>query len=111
MIFLPDSEPSPITIDAEGVMRIRKTRVTLDTVVDAFEEGATAEEIAQQYPSLGLADTYSVISYYLHNRAKLREYLEKRTARAEEIRAENLARFNPVGIRTRLASRKVNRSV
>lgn len=41
--------------DADGVVRVAGTRVTLDTVVAAFEEGATAEEIAQQYPSLAFA--------------------------------------------------------
>ncbi|MEP0758427.1 DUF433 domain-containing protein [Trichocoleus sp. DQ-A2] len=40
------------------------TRVTLDTVVAAFNSGATAEEIVFQYPSLQLANIYAVISYY-----------------------------------------------
>lgn len=33
--------------DADGVVRVGGTRVTLDTIVFAFEEGATAEEITQ----------------------------------------------------------------
>jgi uncharacterized protein (DUF433 family) len=32
------------------------TRVTLDTIVAAFDAGATAEEISQQYSSMPLAD-------------------------------------------------------
>lgn len=48
--------------------RVGGTRVTLDTLVAAFEQGATTEEIAQQYPSPGLADVYSVIGYYLRRR-------------------------------------------
>jgi uncharacterized protein (DUF433 family) len=32
--------------------------------VNAFQDGATAEEMAQQYPSVPLADIYSVIGYY-----------------------------------------------
>ena len=42
----------PLHIDANGAAKIGRTRVTLDTIVAAFAEGATAEEIAQQYPSL-----------------------------------------------------------
>ena len=38
-------EPAPLEIDSNGVVRVAKTRVTLDTVVTAFLEGATAEEI------------------------------------------------------------------
>ena len=35
----------------------------------AFDEGATAEEIVQQYPALSLADAYAAISYYLRHRS------------------------------------------
>ena len=60
-------ERVPIHTDADGVVRVAGTRVTLDTIVAAFDAGATAEEIAQQYPSVGLADVYSVITYYLRH--------------------------------------------
>ena len=49
------AEPIPLEADGEGVVRVGGTRVTLDTVVAAFNEGATAEEIVYQYPSLDLA--------------------------------------------------------
>jgi len=45
--------------DTHGVVRVAKTRVTLDTVVTAFLEGCTPEEIAEQYPSLQLSEIYS----------------------------------------------------
>ncbi|WP_242054734.1 DUF433 domain-containing protein [Nostoc sp. FACHB-190] len=51
-------EPTPIETDSDGVVRVAKTRVTLDTVVTAFLEGCTPEEIAEQYPSLQLPDIY-----------------------------------------------------
>jgi hypothetical protein len=40
-------ERVPIHTDADGVVRVAGTRVTLDTIVVAFEAGATAEEIVQ----------------------------------------------------------------
>ena len=52
MSLVVASEPVPLRSDADGVLRIGSTRVTLDTIVYAFCEGATAEEITQQYPSL-----------------------------------------------------------
>ena len=54
-------ERVPIQTDAHGVVRVVGTRVTLDTIVDAFATGATAEEIAQQYPTIPLVDVCSVI--------------------------------------------------
>jgi len=55
-------EPVPLLSDPRGVVRVGSTRVTLDTVVAAFATGATAEEIAHQYPSVELADIYAVIT-------------------------------------------------
>ncbi|ASC72994.1 hypothetical protein XM38_039550 [Halomicronema hongdechloris C2206] len=55
-------EPAPIKADAQGVVRVAETRVTLDTVVIAFLEGCTPEEIGEQYPSLQLSDIYLVMA-------------------------------------------------
>ncbi|MDE3088192.1 MAG: DUF433 domain-containing protein [Chloroflexota bacterium] len=99
-------EQIPLTTDADGVIRIGGTRVTLDTVVDAFEEGATAEEIAQQYSSLNLGDVYAVIGYYLRRRSEVREYLQKRQHLGKEIRQQNESRFEPRGARERLLARR-----
>jgi uncharacterized protein (DUF433 family) len=77
-------EPQPVPLDTtpEGIVRVAGTRVTLDTVVGAFLDGATPETIAQQYPSLSLADVYTVISYYLRNRTDVEAYLARGQARA-----------------------------
>lgn len=100
------TETIPLETDVDGVMRVGKTRVTLDTVVAAFNEGATAEEIAQQYPSLDLADVYYVIGYYLRQRAEIEEYLARRRKESERVREENESRFDPHGVRGRLLARR-----
>ena len=46
------TEPTPLELNEDGVVLVGNTRVTLDTLVAAFLEGATAEEIVEQYPSL-----------------------------------------------------------
>ena len=48
-------EPVPIDTDLDGTARLSGTRVTLDSVVAAFNTGATAEEIVFQYPTLQLS--------------------------------------------------------
>jgi uncharacterized protein (DUF433 family) len=83
------TELIPLHVDADGVIRVSGTRVTLDTLVAAFAEGATAEEIAQQYPTLHLADVYSVIGYYLRHPAKVQSYLRQRQQRSEVVRQQN----------------------
>jgi uncharacterized protein (DUF433 family) len=74
-------ETIPLTKDADGVIRVGNTRVTLDTVITAFLEGATPEEIVHQYPSLDLTDVYAVITYYLRRRAEVDAYLQDSAAR------------------------------
>lgn len=98
--------PIPLSTDADGVVRVGRTRVTLDTVVFAFQEGATAEEIAQRYPALDLADIYAVISYYLRQRSDVETYMHQRQQQANAVRAFNESGHDPTGIRERLLARK-----
>lgn len=106
MTLAAGPEPPPLAADKDGVVRVGGTRVTLDTVVASFREGATAEEIAQQYPTLSLADVYSVIGYYLRHQADVDAYLGGRAQGAVDTRRENEARFDPNGIRERLLARR-----
>lgn len=98
--------PVPLSTDADGVVRVANTRVTLDTIVYAFQDGATADDIAAQFPPLTLRDVYAVITYYLHNREEVDQYLAEAEAHARQVRQENEARFNPEGIKARLLARK-----
>jgi len=82
--------------------------VTLDTVVTAFKEGATAEEIAQQYPTVPLADVYYAIGYYLPRKDGVEAYLGKREKEAHQLQSEMESRFNPVGIRKRLTAKQTD---
>ena len=104
--LLIEVAPIPLEADADGVVRVGGTRVTLDTVVAAFREGATAEEIVYQYPSLNLADVYSVIGYYLQRRSDVEEYLRRRQQQSDQVREQNEARFDPRGMRDRLLARR-----
>jgi uncharacterized protein (DUF433 family) len=100
------AEPVPLTTDADSVVRVGGTRVTLDTLVAAFRQGASAETIADQYPSLQLADVYTVLGYYLRHQAEVDDYLERRRQHAAQVRQGNEARFSPIGVRDRLLARR-----
>ena len=96
----------PIRTDGDGVIRVGGTRVTLDTVVAAFQAGATAEEIVQQYPSVTLADAYSVIAYYLRHESEVRASLAQRRLQAAQVRKENERCFDPSGVHDRRLARR-----
>jgi uncharacterized protein (DUF433 family) len=100
------AHPAPIKKDAHGVLRIGGTRVTLDTVVGAFNNGSSADEILLKYPSLNLTDVYAVITYYLWHRTEVDAYLQQRNELARSVRGEVEALFPPQGVRERLLARR-----
>ena len=106
MALTVEPQPIPLMTTPEGVVRITGTRVPLETVVRAFYAGATPEEIAQDFPTMTLAQVYAVLAYYLAHRADVDAYVAERTAVSAAARAAHEARFNPIGVRARLLARQ-----
>jgi uncharacterized protein (DUF433 family) len=100
------AKPPPLTTGPDGVVRVTGTRVPLETVVTAFDAGATAEEIAQQYSTVDLANVYAVISYVLDNRQAVDQYLTQRRDSAATVKREIEAASPPDGLRARLLARQ-----
>ena len=93
--------------EVDGQVRIAGTRVSLDTVVNCFQQGATAEEIVQDYPSLDLGKVYAVIGFYLQHREAVEAYLRIRDDFAGKTEQENRRRFAGNGLRDRLRARQL----
>ena len=69
-----------------GDLRVTGTRVLLERIVQAFEDGATPEGIIQSYDTLQLADVYAVLTWYLQHKLEVEDYLRKRAEEAAAIR-------------------------
>ncbi|MGI8638873.1 MAG: DUF433 domain-containing protein [Pyrinomonadaceae bacterium] len=95
-----------LTETEAGVLRVGDSRVSLDTVIVAFGQGATPEQIVEDYDSLELGEVYAVISYYLQNRETVEAYLARRKVEREKLRRQIESRSNPNGIREKLLSRR-----
>lgn len=85
------ADPLPLRADEGGVVRVGSGRVSLDLVVEQYENGMTPEEMVRAYDTLELADIYAVIAYYLRHRDQVRDYLNRRRAEAEGLRAKTEA--------------------
>ncbi|WP_420645325.1 DUF433 domain-containing protein [Candidatus Leptofilum sp.] len=96
----------PLKSDSSGTIRIGRTRVTLETVVYAFNQGYTAEDIFSQFPALELADIYAVISYYLNNRKAIDEYIQQQEKEAAQIKKQLESRPGYQAFRQRLHAQK-----
>lgn len=77
---------------SEGDIRLKGTRVGIETVLEDFFNGSGPEEIAIRYRSLTLEQVYATITYYLHNRERIDAYMQAwrdYTDRASEEADEN----------------------
>lgn len=78
----------PVHTDADGVVSVSGTRVTLETMVGAFDAGSTPGEIAQQYSSVPLKGGYAAIAYDLQHEPEVRACLQHREQLAVAGRRE-----------------------
>jgi uncharacterized protein (DUF433 family) len=107
MPFTVKTDVPPLREDASGALRVGDSRVLLELVIRAFQDGATPETIVQRYSTLTLPDVYAVISYYLRHRDDVDEYLARREQRGEEVRQRVESRQGDLSeIRARLLARR-----
>lgn len=99
------AEPTPLRLDEGGVVRVGKSRVSLDLVVDQYENGMTPEDLVRAYDTLVLADVHAVIAYYLRHRDEVRAYLRRRGEEAQALHAK-IAATRPRAPREELLARR-----
>lgn len=78
----------PLRVDEGGAVRVGKSRVSLDLVVEQYENGMTPEDLIRAYDSLELADVYAIVGYYLGHREEVQSYLRQRREEAEILRVK-----------------------
>lgn len=86
---LPTYSRDPLLrLDDGGVIRVGDSRISLDLIVEQYENGMTPEEMVRAYNTLVLADAYAVVGYYLRHRDRVRNYLKRRAEEAQALRAK-----------------------
>jgi uncharacterized protein (DUF433 family) len=73
----------------DDAWRVRGTRVSLDSVVHAYWDGRSAEEIAIEFPALALEQIHGAIAFYLRNRKEVDAHLERQKLRWADGRRES----------------------
>src|SRR5438067_9122977 len=101
---LPADRP-PLRVDEGGAVRVGQSRISLDLVVEQYENGMTPEDMVRAYDTLGLADVHAAIAYYLRHRDEVRANLKRRGEEAEALRAKIKTERLPVGRAELLARR------
>lgn len=95
----------PLRWDEVGGIRIGSSRVTIDSLLASYHNGATPEEIAVQFSVLRLEDIYATLAYYLNHRQEFDRYLEQRRQQAQQNREQLTQKHNLSNLRQRLLDR------
>lgn len=62
------------------------SRISLELLIEQYENGMTPEEMVHAYDSLQLGDVHAVIAYYLRHGDELQPYLNRRDAESKVLR-------------------------
>ena len=98
----------PLRVDPGDVIRVGKSRISLDLIVEEYQNGMTPEDMVRAYDTLDLADVYAAVAFYLRHRDEVRAYVKRREEEAEALRATIEARHPPIS-RGELLARRVAR--
>ncbi len=83
-----------------GGFGIVGSRVSLESIVVPFLDGASPETLVEEFPTLSLEQVYGAITFYLAHRLEVSEYLKETEALWKEARKSQPPL--PVALRERL---------
>jgi len=69
-----------------GGVRVRNSRVTLETIVHRMQTGDTAEEIHDGFPTVSITQIKEILDWYFDNKADADEYLQQVEEEGERLR-------------------------
>lgn len=107
-MLIVEPHPIPLRKESDGTWRVGDTRVLLDLIVYAFNNGRTPEEIVQSYNTLRLEDVYAVITYYLSRRSAVDAYIQQQEREADALWDDIKNQPEYTDFRERLLARRAN---
>ena len=97
------AEAPPLTVLANGAIRVTGTRMPLEVLLNAhLDWGWSAEKIAQEFDDIKLGDVYAVLGYYHRHQDEVEAYMVESTAAAEAVRRKFVELRGPELTRTQL---------
>jgi len=68
-----------------GGVRVRNSRVSLETIVIRMQVGDTVEDIHRGFPTVSVSQIKEILAWYFDNQADVDEYLRQGQEEAERI--------------------------
>lgn len=98
-------QDTPLILGDDGTIRISGSRVSLEIIVRQFKQGATAEQLLEDFPSLTLRDIYGTIYYYLDNTEAVEDYMRQQEKTIAQIQAFLASHIDSATLRVRIRDR------
>lgn len=76
----------PLVQLENGAVRVRNSRVTLETIVHRMQMGDSVEEIHDSFPTVSVTQIKEILDWYFDNKADANEYLQEVEELAERLR-------------------------
>jgi len=73
---------------SETDIRIKGSRIGIETILTEYLDGRLAEYIVMEYPSLSLEQVHATITYFLRNREAMEAYLARLDEWSDQRRRE-----------------------
>jgi uncharacterized protein (DUF433 family) len=98
--------PDFLVQDTDGFLRLRGHRIGVQHVVHFYNEGYSAEMLAEEYPTLSLALLHKTIAFYLENQADVDAYVARCRDEIDQQAAAAPRGPGLAELRRRLAARR-----
>jgi uncharacterized protein (DUF433 family) len=92
--------------DSDGWIHVAGHRIGIVDVVHFYNEGRSAEELCEVFPTLPLALVHKVIAFYLENSGDVNNYVAAHEAEVVRQRAAAPPRPDLAELRRRLAAKQ-----
>jgi uncharacterized protein (DUF433 family) len=93
--------------ERDGGYYIAVTRISLDSIVHAFQAGESPDEILHSFPMAGpLVRIYGAITFYLENTERVEAYLKEQDRRWDELARIQAKSNSPLAKRLREAKER-----
>ena len=79
-------ESVPLVQLENGAVRVRNSRVTLETIVIRTQVGDTIEDIHRGFPTVSVSQIKEILAWYFDNKAEADEYLQQIEEESRKLR-------------------------
>jgi uncharacterized protein (DUF433 family) len=93
--------PSCLTQETDGTIHVSEHRICLEHLIELARNGASQEELRNEFPTLSASLVDEVLAFYAANRSDVDAYVAKRRMESDQLYEATPKRFPLDQLRTR----------